>query len=558
MAIDENLLQKLIKMQKALHSSLRLKDVLEACVTEFSDITGRAKVAVFLADNEGLSFKLMSHKGYSEASVEEMRSVPFTADSLLRLVMQKRESASRATAQEAPDLSQAIMKREGSQGQIVLPLQATNLLVGAIQIDLLRPENLALEPFLKEAAEAAAGAVANSILFGRSEFEKERLNTLHKAGVALSNSALRVSDVLQIAADTSLVISNTPCCAILMVDPQAEAFRVAAFKGLDAASLHDFDLSLTGSIAGRCLASGKTEYVAEASRYPHGMPRSSDNSVFGSAAAIPMMYENDQLGVLMVFSTDQRAFSREQIELLEQLMAQACTAMHIALTHESATSQIVQDAHTGLYNQLHFEDSLVKEIERSQRHKRNLTVMLVDLDHLARINEYFGREKGDEAIKHVAQIIRESLRDIDVPCRIGGEKFGIILPETPVQKAADVAERVRQKVRKETAPGIGMVTISVGMAAFPDNADDAEPLLKAAEQALDVAKFEGRDRVKIAEVAEQMSGPIPWEELAKQARLAVVSERQAQLQNKLAPDAAYQPWMRAQTTWSQRGKKEDE
>lgn len=544
MDFDGQLLARYILMQKALLSSLGLKDVLDAAVVQFADLAGGAKVAIFLSDNESLALKLMASRGYSEATVDQIRVLPFSAESLMKYVVQKRIPASVSGIKEAPDLSAAVMQREGSRAQVALPLIASNLLVGAVLLDLGDPDAVTQVEFFKDVADVVAMVIASAILYGRSEYERERLGTLYKTSCALSSSALKVSEVLQIAADTALIVGNTPNCAVLLADPNRRLFNLAAFKGLDGGSLSDFDLSGDGTVWGRCLSTGKLEYVVDASRQPYGLPRATGGSVFGSLVALPMIYQDDRLGVLIVFSTDTRAFHREQIEMLESLVNQVATALHIAMTHETTAAASISDPHTQLYNRWHFEDSLIKEIERSQRHKRELALLLVDVDHLAHINEHLGQEKGDEAIKHVARIIKSTLRDIDIPCRYGGEEFAIILPETPYQNASDVAERLRQKIRSAPAPGIGMVTVSIGMASFPHNASDAQSLHKAAEQALDVAKFEGRDRVKVAQAGMPASGPISWEELARQAKLSVISERQAKLQHKLTVAPEYADWLR--------------
>jgi len=536
MTNDGSLLPRYIAMQKQLMASLHLKDVLDVATAQFAELGGSAKVAIFLADNESLSLKLMSSRGYSDGSVDTLRVLPFNAESLMRFVVQKRIPASASNPSEAPDVSAEIMQRERSRAQIALPLIAANLLVGGVLLDLPDADAIMRIEFLRDVADAVAIAIANAILFGRSEYERERLSTLYKTSCSLSGSALSVSEVLQIACDTALVLGNTPCCAVLLLDQRRRGFNLAAFKGLEGMSLNDFNLGIDGTLSGRCVSTGKTEYAYDASRYHDTLPRATGGSAFGSAVCLPLTHNHQPLGVLMVFSTDARAFHREQVELLESLTVQVSTALNIALTHETATAQSIQDPHSGLYNRWHFEDSLTREVERSQRHKRELALLLVDVDHLAHINEHLGQEKGDEAIRHVARVIKQTLRDIDVPCRYGGEEFAIILPETPHQNAADVAERLRKNIRNQPAVGIGVVTVSAGMASFPNNAGDAQELLKAAEQALDIAKFEGRDRVKVAQANLPSTDPISWEELAHQARLSVISERQTKLQSKLAPD----------------------
>lgn len=544
MTNDGNLLPRYIMMQKALLSSLRLKDVLDAAVLQFADLAGGAKVAIFLSDNESLALKLMAAKGYSDATLDQIKVLPFSAESLLKYVVQKRTPVSANNAQTAPDVSAMIMKREQSSGQIALPLISSNLLVGAVLLEVNNVAYLNYADFLKEVADVTALTIANSILFGRSEYERERLSTLYKTSCALSSSVLQATEVLQIAADTSLILGNTPNCAILLFDQGSGIFILAAFKGLEGSSLRDFDMSVRETIAGSCMRSGRTEYIGDGNREPYGLPRATGGAPFASVVALPMIHNGQPLGVIEVFSTESRAFHREQIELLESLTSQVTTALNVAFTHETAASQSIQDAHTGLYNRLHFEDSLLKEIERSGRHKHELSLLLIDLDHLGQINEHLGQDKGDEAIKYSARLLKSALRDIDIPCRFGGEEFAIILPETSPHSAAEVAERLRQKIRAEASPGVGTVTVSIGVANYPGNADDAEGLLRAAEQALDIAKYEGRDRVVQAQSGTQaMSGPISWQDLAKQAKLAVINERQSTLNSRLTVAPEYASWM---------------
>jgi diguanylate cyclase (GGDEF)-like protein len=553
----ETLLQRLLTLQKTLFSSLRLKDVLEAALSQFAEMGGGAKVALFLSDNESLSLKLMNACGYTDASVDQMRVLPFTAESLLKHVIQRRQPAA-VHHHDAPDITISIMQREGSQVQLGLPLIAGNLFVGAVQLDVLDPNLVEQLGFFQSLADLTAIAVANAILFGRSEYERERLATLYRTSVSLSGSTLRISEVLQIAADTSLILGNTPHCAVLLVDPKLRHFTLAAFKGLDGGSFHSFKLNVETTIAGNALVAGKTEYIADASGHTGDLPLAPGGGVFGSVVATPLLAGNEPLGVIMLFASESRGFHREQIELLESLAAQTSIALHVALTHESATAQSIQDAHTNLYNRWHFEEAFGREIERAKRHKHQAAILLLDIDHLSRVNELLGPDRGDEVIKHVAKVIKGALRDIDVPARFGAEEFAILLPETPKQNAMDVAERLRHTIKSHPAPGIGMVTVSIGMAAYPETADTTAKLLNLAEEALDVAKYEGRDRVKCAEAeAQSPTGPIAWAELAREAKLAVVSERQSKLQSRLAVLPEYAPWMRGMPNWGPGKKKAD-
>jgi diguanylate cyclase (GGDEF)-like protein len=531
-------------MQKSLLASLRLKDVLDACVVQFEQLIGAMKVAVLLSDNESLALKLMAAKGYSQASLDQLKVLPFSTESALKYVIQTRAAVSFASEESAPDVSRSIMQREKSSGQIALPLISSNLLVGAILLDVSDSAQLTYVDLLSQIAQVVACNIANAILFGRSEYERERLSTLYKTSCALNNNALQANDVLQIAADTACVLGNTPNCAILLFDQDSATFQLAAYKGLSGSSLKEFDLDVRDTIAGSCLRSGKTEYIGEGAREPFGLPRATGGAVFASVIALPLFHQQQPLGVIEVFSTEPRAFHREQIDLLESLATQAAGALRMALAHASATANSVIDVHTGLFNRFHFESSLTKEIERSNRHQHELALLVVDIDHLSRLNQLRGQEKGDEAIRYVANVLKGALREIDIVCRIGGEEFAVILPETQASQATEIAERIRERLRSEDVPGVGRVTVSIGLSSYPTNADSGEALLRAASEAVDIAKYEGRDRLKEAETGKvEPSGPIAWDELARQAKLAVVSERQAAMQSRLTVAPEYASWM---------------
>lgn len=536
-----NFFAQFSRMQRALMSSLRLKDVLDTAVLKISEIAGFAKVAIFLADNESMSFRLMAAKGYSARSIYEMRLIPFAAASALKDVFQRRAHVAYAELADAPSLSANLMDWESSKGHIGLPLIAYDLIVGAMLIDLSDSRLLSRFDFLNDVADAVAVCVANAIIFGRSEYERERLRTLYKSLCALSSNALRTPDVLRIACDTALVLGNTPNCALLLYDSAKNAFHLAAFKGLDGSSMSEFDLSGKHTIAGTTLATGRSEYIGDGSREPHGLPRATGGSVFASVLALPIIYEGKPLGVLEVFSIERKGFEPEQIELLESFSRQVSTALHVSFTHESSVMQSIQDAHTGLYNRNYFEEALDKEMERSHRHNHELGLLLIDLDQLGKVNEQLGEQNGDEAIRHVAKTIKESLRDIDMACRWGGEEFAVILPETTLSAALEVAERLRNRIRSSTVKGVGLITASIGVSVFPTVSEEVTPLVQAAAEALAVAKYQGRDRVIFAPDANAIEHDrLIWADLVREATLAVTNERQAQIKSRLmvAPEYA--------------------
>jgi diguanylate cyclase (GGDEF)-like protein len=165
--------------------------------------------------------------------------------------------------------------------------------------------------------------------------------------------------------------------------------------------------------------------------------------------------------------------------------------------HEDLERQSATDPLTGLYNRRRMMEALENEVRRSRRLKHSFAVLLADVDNFKRYNDAHGHPAGDEVLKRVAAILRDATRDVDIVARYGGEEFFVLMPETEGDGAADVADRVRQRLAADPLPG-GTVTLSFGVAEFPVHGDTGETLIAIADAALYQAKREGRDRVVVA------------------------------------------------------------
>lgn len=168
-------------------------------------------------------------------------------------------------------------------------------------------------------------------------------------------------------------------------------------------------------------------------------------------------------------------------------------------TQHHLREQSIRDPLTGLYNRREFMRLLTEEVERVRRYRHPLTLMMLDLDFFKRVNDTYGHPAGDAVLKGVARTIREELRTVDTVARYGGEEFAAILPETPWPEAKAAAERICRVVRGRQLAVSGaetiQVTVSIGLAVFPNDADSEQALLAAADKALYRAKRGGRDRV---------------------------------------------------------------
>jgi len=211
---------------------------------------------------------------------------------------------------------------------------------------------------------------------------------------------------------------------------------------------------------------------------------------------LPLGLSADGETTLRLYPND--SFSTETTELGEWLASQAAVALENARLHDVVQRQAITDDLTGLVNRRRFMDALQSEIERARRFGSQLTVVLADLDDFKRVNDAFGHHAGDDVLRSFADLVRSHVRDVDVPGRIGGEEFAILLPETGKADAASVAERMRHSLslvsimvaEDETVH----VTSSFGIAEFAPG-QSGDDLMREADAALYRAKAEGKNRV---------------------------------------------------------------
>jgi diguanylate cyclase (GGDEF)-like protein len=192
------------------------------------------------------------------------------------------------------------------------------------------------------------------------------------------------------------------------------------------------------------------------------------------------------------------AFSTETKDLAEWLASQAAVALENARLHDVVQRQAITDDLTGLVNRRRFIDALQSEIERARRFGSHLTVVLADLDDFKRVNDEFGHHAGDDVLRSFADLVRSHVRDVDVPGRIGGEEFAILLPETGRVDAVSVAERMRHSLSVVPIPVAENRTVSVtssfGVAELGPG-QSGDDLMREADAALYRAKAEGKNRV---------------------------------------------------------------
>jgi diguanylate cyclase (GGDEF)-like protein len=215
-----------------------------------------------------------------------------------------------------------------------------------------------------------------------------------------------------------------------------------------------------------------------------------------SATLFPLIQGESFKGALCMISPQgKKNFSVKDMNMIADLSDRVAVVISHKELFEQVEKQAITDAMTSLFNRRYFQEQLSKEIDRYQRFGHPFSLIIVDLDYLKQINDKLGHQYGDVAIKHIANVLRKTVRDVDTTARYGGEEFVALLPETEIEGARIVAERMCAAIREKPVEGVGVVTASIGVATFPVDAQDRDRLTDLADQALYLAKHRGRNQV---------------------------------------------------------------
>jgi len=215
--------------------------------------------------------------------------------------------------------------------------------------------------------------------------------------------------------------------------------------------------------------------------------------------AAPMRHQQRRIGALLLGSSQEDAFSSHQARVISILCNQAAVSLENSSIIHKMEELAITDGLTGLYNHRYFQDALQQELERAERQKQCLTLLLMDIDHFKGFNDSFGHPAGDFILKSLAQLLKKNARKIDILARYGGEEFAALLPGVDHKNARKTAERWRKNVQRATFKSAGQsfaITLSIGHATSPDDGQSKVELIAKADRGLYAAKEKGRNQVR--------------------------------------------------------------
>jgi len=296
-------------------------------------------------------------------------------------------------------------------------------------------------------------------------------------------------------------LMNAERGSLLLLDESANALTVTAARGMRAPLNEVGPIPVGEGIAGSVLREGlplvgTLDKLGQADSPERGYKTK-------SFISYPISIGNRRFGVLnLADKIGGGAYEASDLGVMDLVAPQIALAIERASWQQRANQfqlMSITDPLTGLHNRRYLEARLTEELSRSKRYNYPLSFMMIDIDDFKLYNDRNGHQAGDRALEITAQCLRAALRKVDVASRYGGEEFSILLPQTTLQEAGVLADRIRRKILSAPFPHgksqpLGAVTVSIGLSTFSASLDSAEAIVRAADRALYHAKGHGKNR----------------------------------------------------------------
>ena len=481
---------------QAVLSTFEADEVLQRILTIAQDYFHLRTVAILLLDEPTHELYVRSHIGWSDAA--RTIRVPLGAGLTGTAAKIKRPVY-------APDVqkdSRYVSTVPETASELAIPLMVRDSVVGVLdcQSDNLNHFDKETIDLLTLFSTQASMALQNARLY---TLERERATQLQ----AINSIAKHATSVLEldklVQSVCALVQRSFPCdhaCTLLKEGEDGGLVLRANYGSLTPRLVEGDPFPCKKNWWN--LASGANEAieVADFSNSP-GRERLYDEEQ--SRISIRMISYGQPLGLLALSSREPGFFQQVDSQPLESVADIFASAIQNAHYVQRVKQLAYLDGLTGIFNRRFFETRVTEEIERARRFGSALSVILLDVDKFKTLNDDFGHLLGDEVLRQVASLLSRQIRKIDVVCRYGGEEFVILLPQTGLEQAEHVADKLRRAVAEWRFPGVPRaLTISGGVSMLPENGGTRDQLVQAADAALYAAKEAGRNRIVVAPAAQ--------------------------------------------------------
>lgn len=322
-----------------------------------------------------------------------------------------------------------------------------------------------------------------------------QLSTLYEVGKAIS-SVLDFRKLQNMILEIVVKVIKAEKGSLMLLDDSEKILTIGVAIGLSDEIARDTRLEIGESVAGWVVKTCQPLFVrnTQADKDFHAIKKTHVRA--GTLMCVPLMAKDKLLGTLNVSRSEPESFSDKDFELFVNLANQAAIAIDNARLYRYA----VTDEMTRLYNHRYFQQRLDEELQRADRYENFVSLIILDVDHFKNFNDTYGHPEGDRVLKTVARLIEKSVREVDIPARYGGEEFVVICPEKNGEGSLIPAERIRSAIENYDFRIDGRkvpITVSLGVACYPDQAHSKAEVIQKADFALYYSKHHGRNQATL-------------------------------------------------------------
>jgi diguanylate cyclase (GGDEF)-like protein len=382
---------------------------------------------------------------------------------------------------------------------ICVPLRTTKKIYGALEVMDKKDEPFSQSDvdLLNTIATSAATSIANAQLFEEAKNNIDQLQSLISIITAVSYGS-SVKDIFRVAIEKISGFFPADGGVIYLVNPKTGALELANEFGYGKDSPVGEHPKILKQMDCLCVADNRPLLIGDTS-VNQPCPSFFDSKT-KSMLCVPLRAGTSTLGFMHLAAAHPFAFGQQDLDLALAIGEQLAVAVQRTQLYDQINELAVTDPLTGLWNMRDFYRRVDEEFKRSERYHRPLSLLMLDVDYFKDYNDRLGHQKGDVALKKIADSLVRNTREADAVFRYGGEEICILLPETDKQQARVFAERLRQIIDESHFEGEEgqpnqSLTVSVGVASFPYDAVNKDALINDADTALYQAKAEGRNKV---------------------------------------------------------------
>jgi len=363
---------------------------------------------------------------------------------------------------------------------------------------------------LKTFCQHIAASLENLLLRQEASDRWKAWSVVTNLGLAIASGVESLDPYRAILLKT-IEIMRAEQGSLLIFDEVSRELSIKCIKGLNEKLVEKLRLRSGQGISGFVFETGRPLLIENIEKDPRFQAHRRTRYKTKSFVSVPLTIHDRKIGVLNIADkVGGDVFDEADLKLLQTIASQACVALELSELHQKSEDLrrlSVTDPLTELYNRRYFQDRLTEEIQRAKRHSQSLCLIMLDIDNFKGYNDAHGHLVGDEALRVIAMILKNSVRSIDVVARYGGEEFAVILPMTEIAAARDIAERIRSGVASRFFPDRSTtleakLSASLGIACFPGDSESLFELISNSDKALYLAKVSGKNLVAVFDKAQ--------------------------------------------------------